>query len=164
MKTKWMLGLFVTAMTLSAAVAAQAEPYEDCMSNAWDELASCAYEAGSDAGVQMLKGAAAGGASSGARGAGAGILGAGISEIFEQGECVGQYVAQSMDCSEGSQATDEKHYGSDQYSEDPFSSSDYSRDTTGDGNPDQSYSDVDDSDYYGYSESFGDTLGRYLEW
>lgn len=164
MKNKWMLGFFVTAVTFSAAAVAQAEPYENCTSAAWDEFAICSYEAGSDAGVHMLRDATAGGTVRGLQGAAAGMLGAGVSEIFEQGECAIQFTAQSMNCSNGSQATDEHRYDSDQYSEDPFPSSDYSRDTTGDGQPDQSYSGVDDADYYGYSESFSDTLRRYIDW
>lgn len=154
----------MTTVMLSITVSAQAQSYDHCMSDAWNEFASCSSEAGSDAGVHMLRDAITGGAAGKLPGVGVGILGAGVSEIFEQGECLGQYTAQAISCTNDSLITDEHRYDSDQYSEDPFSSSAYSRDTTGDGSPDQSYSGIDNTDYYGYSESFSDTLGRYIDW
>lgn len=143
---------------------AQAQPYQDCVDEAWNNLVDCSYDVWSDLGVNASKNTVTGGAVGGKKGGKNALKATIIKEVYDQGICTGHFTSHYSEC----QGKSDRYldYDSDQYSEDFFSPSnpDYARDTTGDGLMDQSYPNVSDEDYYGYSESFGDTFNQYNDW
>ena len=180
MRMKWALCLGAIATVILPIGAAKAETYEECVDSAWQDLKNCSSEAFSDAGSHILRDTTIGGAAGaaggaffgpsgaaigGRAGAAAGFAESSVGEFYEQLECGAHAAFQYANCQSkpsGSVGSSSGNQGG--YSFDPYDSSSYYRDTTGDGIPDQSYPNGYDEDYYGYSESFGDTFNRYSDW
>ncbi|MBE9070499.1 hypothetical protein IQ260_28040 [Leptolyngbya cf. ectocarpi LEGE 11479] len=145
MNLKLTLCLLPIVTAIIPPLSAVANPSTQCLEQAFQDLQACATHAGSNALGTIAESAGTGAglttiflgpeaAPAGlAVGTGAGLVG----EAWQQGQCLGEYISQRSNCA--ASTSESSNYDSFQNNWDVPSSVNYSRDTDGDGMPDQSY-------------------------